>query len=130
MTEPTPQPNMRVLIMILWVSLATAIVVTIIDWKIKSDILKAASDFYQRMGMEVSDGQDRPSSHTSNGRDSVLPLPDVDSVARVEAAILGENGIATSKTRKRAGNVRRREVEDSPGVSTPVVEPADGPESS
>lgn len=45
--EPMKEPNYKTMAAVLWVALITAIVVTIIDWKIKSDILRLTDAFYR-----------------------------------------------------------------------------------
>jgi hypothetical protein len=123
MTEPE-LPNLKPLLYMLWASLIVAILITIFDMKIKNDILTAAQDFYLRMGKGVPADETGTANRPENGGGDLLPKPDVANVARVEAAILGPNGIATSKTRARTRNVQRRAVEDSGAVSEGASGPA------
>jgi hypothetical protein len=46
MSEPVE--SVKPVILVVWIALITAIIVTVIDWKIKTDILKLAQDFYSR----------------------------------------------------------------------------------
>jgi len=121
-----PIPNFKFLIGVLWLTLGAAIAITLIDMKIKNDILKAAADFYTRMGTEVPNGDttSNPVGQVADP-DSVLSLHSVDNAARVEAAILGDKGLTTSKTRARSRRVQRGTTEDSGSVPT-RPEPVDG----
>jgi len=42
-----PNNDMRPVLIVVWIALVTAIVVTIIDWKIKQDILRLTDAFYR-----------------------------------------------------------------------------------
>lgn len=46
MTEPVPQ-NLKYAIGMVWIALITAIIVTVIDWKIKEDIRRMADAFFK-----------------------------------------------------------------------------------
>jgi len=124
-TEPTV-PNVKPLIAVLWVTIVMAVVVTLIDWKIKNDILKAAADFYQRMGIQVetpptkevqSDQAGAPGRFAppSDG-DSVLPIRGVDNVARLEEKIVGPMVAKPPRARKPRTNVQRRATENPPAI--------------
>ena len=93
--EPVQQPNYKTMATVLWIALITAIVVTIIDWKIKSDILRLTDAFYRvyPSQMEAQHATTaavppRENFTNSNGRNSsnsLLHLSVVDSDSRVEA---------------------------------------------
>lgn len=85
MSEPVQLPNMKHLMIILWIALGTAIVVTLIDWKIKNDMLTCAKDFYLAIGKEVPDGDKAGQSAGNNSVGDVLRFPVVDSHSRMEA---------------------------------------------
>ncbi len=85
--EPViPQANFRTVATVLWIALITAIVVTIIDWKIKQDILRITDAFYRvyPSTMESQHEQAKPRDNRHVRPDPVLPFPVVDSNPRVE----------------------------------------------
>lgn len=71
-------PNFKNLLIMAWVAVITAIVVTVIDWKIKTDILHAAQQLQ---------GRDNDETKTIRRPDSsgVRRIPRVDSDAGMEA---------------------------------------------
>lgn len=91
MTEMPKVDRDTMLVGMVWIALVTAIVVLIIDWKIKNDILKHASEFYMTMGKEVPQSerakQARPHPQPRHP-DLVLPVPGVDSDTGMEAETL------------------------------------------
>ena len=57
--EPVPEyeipANLKQLVLMVWVAALTAIVVTIIDWKIKTDILHLSQQIQGRSNNEIQD---------------------------------------------------------------------------
>lgn len=132
MTEPH-LPNVKTLLILIYVSLAAAILILLIDMKIKNDILTAAADFYKRVGTEIpdEDGKSNPISEDTlplPSRSSVLPLPNLDNVTRMEASLSLRDSEAQAKSTRRARGVRRGKAEDSAGISEGTEEPPDGDE--
>lgn len=90
-SELPQQPNFKSMAAVLWIALVAAIVVTIIDWKIKQDILRLTDAFYRiyPSTMEEQHGGATPSTNGSanfgpGNHTSVLRFPVVDSNAGVE----------------------------------------------
>lgn len=81
MSEPRPE-SFKPIVLVLWVALATAIIVTIIDWKIKQDILRISDAFYRTSG---GFGEQNSAGSGSNHSSPVLPVPRVDTDSRMEA---------------------------------------------
>lgn len=129
MTEPKI-PNVKPLIIILWASIGVAIFVTLIDWKIKQDILTGITDYYNKLGLVPDDSSRTEESDpvASVRPDPVLPLRGVGNDARMEAAALDEKVALPRPTRPRGGNVRRREAGNSDGVSEATVGTPDSEE--
>ena len=80
MTEPEFEvpSNLKNLVLMVWVAALTAIVVTIIDWKIKNDILRLSQQYKER-GFDETKTVRRPDPSR------VRRIPDVDSDAGMEA---------------------------------------------
>lgn len=95
MEPEIPQTNFKSMAMVLWIALITAIVVTIIDWKIKQDILRLTDAFYRIYPSTMESQHEGPINkealrqRAENTRrpapDPVLRFPVVDSNPRVEA---------------------------------------------
>lgn len=129
MTEPKI-PNVKPLIIILWASIGVAIVITLIDWKIKQDILTSITDYYNKLGLVPNDSpRDEESNPTATVRpDPVLPLRSVDHGAGMETAALVEALTPQRPARPRARNVRRGEAGNPDGVSETTVGTPDSEE--
>lgn len=92
MEPEIPETNFKSMAVVLWIALITAILVTIIDWKIKSDILRLTDAFYRVYPAKLEEQHEGPQiagnfTHSSghNNTSSVLHLSMVDSDAGMEA---------------------------------------------
>lgn len=144
MSEPTV-PNVKTLVTLIWVSIGAAIIITLIDMKIKNDILKAVSDFYKTIGpaplpeheerLNVANFPSAPASADSEerlplpNRSVVSPVPHLDNAARVEASYdLGEDPISAKSPRTRRNSKSPRPA-NSGRVPPPIESVSDGEES-
>jgi hypothetical protein len=88
--EP-PVQNFKAIIAVVWIALITAIIVTIIDWKLKQDILRLTDAFYRIYPATMEEQHEAPkvpetvkdSPRRRNSR-SVRSVPVVDNDAGVE----------------------------------------------
>ena len=89
MSEPIAvpkQPDLKMIMLVIWIAIITAVIVTLIDWKIKSDILRLTDAFY-RTYPGVEDGNTRQAEPLPDlPADSVLPVSRVDNDSGMEAA--------------------------------------------
>ena len=100
MTDPLPKTEKDLLPVaaILWVALITAVAVTIIDWKIKQDIIRLTSTFYkvypatmEAQGERTEKRYRSPEVDRHSDASDVLHFSDLDTNPRVET-----NNVATS----------------------------------
>lgn len=87
MSEPIPvkETDFKPIVGILWIALITAIVVTIIDWKIKQDILRLTDAFYKVYPATLEAQHGAPKTDGLAHDSSVLRFPILDDDSRVEA---------------------------------------------
>lgn len=94
MTEslPTKETDFRPIVGILWIALITAVVVTIIDWKIKQDILRLTDAFYRVYPATLEREASGQAATNGLGNDSpVLLVSRVDDDSRMEEEAVPES---------------------------------------
>lgn len=127
--EPIQQPNYKTMATVLWIALITAIVVTIIDWKIKSDILRLTDAFYRVYPDKLEAQHEGPinkeavrqyaENHRPSYSNSVLRFPVVDPDSRME-----EETVPVSLT-KNAEDHSGDWAKFAPGIETGIESKAD-----
>jgi hypothetical protein len=99
--------RMKPIVTVLWIGLITAIIITIIDWKIKTDILRIANGFYKERQNGQARSENEPDNQYSNsgGRSSaapVLPFSGVDSNSRMEETDVSESSRSVDQPTKKS----------------------------
>lgn len=92
MSDEEKIPDFKAITMVVWVSIATAIIVTIIDWKIKQDILRLTDAFYRvyqdRIIPDANENRPEPEVDRRPDSDRVLHLHRVDNDSGMEEGVL------------------------------------------
>jgi len=132
MMDEEKLPDFKPIVTVIWIGVLTAILVTILDWKIKQDILRITDAFYRVQTDKDRDVETEQEMDRPGDTDRVLPLRRVDNDSRVETRVLFEKNPPTFSTAQPGifrgfppefqGNVQSGTAADSERLSPGSVE--------